>query len=118
MLFSHLDYLYNNVRIGDVAGGRKQKVVVNSSQVDREFTLKTNVTNPTFNEKTLKDQTLEKFVTNGIHRKMDNIAETVQDGMLNVILITVDIIIIQWVELRVRSKNACSGRDAVSVTAF
>ena len=108
MLFSHLDYFDHSVSIGDVA---KQNVVVNRTQADREFTLKTNVINPTTNEKTLRGETLEIFVTNRIHREMDKIADMVHDGMLNVILITIDIIITQWIELGVRSKNACSGRQ-------
>ena len=61
--------------------------------------------------------TLERCFNEKIDREMNNIVDTVEDGIQNAILTAFENIVTPKIELAVRSINASSGRDATSVCA-
>ena len=60
---------------------------------------------------------LERCFKERIGRKMCNIVDTVEARVQNAILSAIDSIVAAKIELAIRSLNACSGRDATSVTS-
>ena len=90
---------------------------VNGCTLNQEFTVNIIGSSLTTNENLLNVQTLERFFFESVDREMGNIADTVEDRIQNAILTAIDNIFSPKVELAVRSINASSGRDAISVRA-
>ena len=114
LLLSQLHDFDQEVIIGDAVRCRKQNVMVSSGPVDKKFIADNNEDDAIANESTMNVQTLQKCLAKWIGREMPNIADTVEDGIETVILTAIDKNITTRIELAVRSKNASSGRDAVS----
>ena len=62
-------------------------------------------------------KTLERCSNERIDREKSNIFDTVEDRIQNAILTAIDNIIAPKIELAIRSINASSGRDVISVAA-
>ena len=69
------------------------------------------------NKNALNIQTLDRNLTNGCARKVDNIVDTVEDRIQNDISAAVKNISTSRTELAVRSKNASLRQGAASVVA-
>ena len=73
--------------------------------------------NTAVNESTGNVKTLERCFNGRIDREMSNIVDALEDRIQNAILTAIDKIIAPKIELAIRSINASSGRDALSVIA-
>ena len=62
-------------------------------------------------------KTLERCFNERIDREMGNIVDVVEDKIQNAIMTAIDNIVAPKIELAIRSINASSGRDAISVSA-
>ena len=62
-------------------------------------------------------KTLERYFNERIDKEMRNIVDTFEDRIQNAILTAIDSIVDPKIELAIRSLDASSGRDAISVTA-
>ena len=116
-LLSQLDDFEQDMFIGNATSERQGNVVANDGTNDQSFTVGTSHTNSINNENTLNVKTLERCFNERIDREMNNIVDTVEDRIQNVILTAIDNIIAPKIELAIRSINASSGRDVTSVSA-
>ena len=114
---SQLDEFDQDMIIGNTASERQENVVVNNSSNERFFTVSTSSNNTAVNESTINVKTLERCFDERIDREMNNIIDTVEDRIQNVILAAIDNIVAPKIELAIRSVNASSGRDVTSVVA-
>ena len=96
---------------------KRENTTVNEDTGDQEFTLGYPGSNLATNENLMNVKTLERCFNERIDREMGNIVDTVEDRIQNTILTAIDSNFIPKIELAIKSKNASSGRDAISVTA-
>ena len=117
-LLSQLDDSDQDMIIGNATSERQENVVVNEGTNDRDFTVSTSGNNTAVNEGTVNMKTLEKCFNERIDREMSNITDTVEDRIQNAILTAIDEIVAPKIELAIRSLNASSRRDLISVSAI
>ena len=96
----------------------KQNVVINNCRVDRDFTVRNIDNSRITNEIIVDGQTWEKSLTKRFAREMGNIIETVEKKIQSALLSAMDNLLTPRFELAVRSMNASSRLDTVSVTAI
>ena len=92
-------------------------VVVSKSPVDHELTVNNAGSILTANENLENMHTLERYFIEGNDREMGNIVDTGKARIQNAILTAIDKNFTPRIELAVRSSNASSERDAISVTS-
>ena len=112
---SQLDDFDQDNIVGNVVSDRHENVVVNEGTGDRELTVKNSGNKLTANENLVKVKTLERCFNGRIDREKGNIVHTIEDRIQNAILTAIDSINTPKIELAIRSINASSGRDAISV---
>ena len=95
----------------------QENTVVNEGTNDRDFAVGISSNNTVINENVVNIRTLERCFNERIDREMNNIVDAVEDRIRNAILTAIDNIVAPKIELAIRSINACSGRDATSVTS-
>ena len=103
--------------IGNAASYRQKNTVINEGTNDRDFTVGTSNNNIANIESTEAIKNLERCFNERIEREMSNIVDTVEDRIQNAILTATDNIVAPKIELAIRSINASSGRDVISVAA-
>ena len=91
--------------------------MVNEGSSDRDFTTGTSSSSTAINESIVIVKTLENCFNERIDREMSNIVDTVEERIQNAILTAIENIVAPKIELAIRSINASSGRDVISVTA-
>ena len=96
---------------------KDKKILWSMNVNDRDFTVGTSNNNLVVNENAMDVKTLERCFNERIDREMSSIVDTVEDRIQNAILTAIDNIVAPKIELRIRSKNASSGRDVTSVVA-
>ena len=116
-LLSQLDDFDQDMVFGNAASERQENIVVNEGTNDRDFTVGTSSNNIAINESTVNVKTLENCFNERIDREISNIVDTVEDRIQNAILTATDNIVAHKIQLAIRSINASSGRDVISVTA-
>ena len=116
-LLSQLDDFDQDMIIGNAASERQENVVVNEGTNDQDFTVGTSKVSTVMNENAMSAKTLERCFNERIDREMNNIVDTVEDRIQNAILSAIDNIVAPKIELAIRSINASSGRDVISVCA-
>ena len=116
-LLSQLDDFDQDVIIVNVASEERENAVVNEGSNDQDFTVGTSSGNLVTNENTVNLKTLERCFNERIDGEMSNIVATVEDRIQKAFLTAIDSIGAPKIELAIRSINASSGRDAISVTA-
>ena len=115
-LLSQLDDFDQDMIIGNAASERQENVVVNEGTNDQDFTVGTSKVSTAMNENAMTVKTLERCFNERIDREMNNIVDTVEDRIQNVILAAIDKIVAPKIELAIRSINASSGRDVASAS--
>ena len=115
-LLSQLDDFDQDVIIGNTTSERRENAVVNGGVDDQNFTGDTSNVSSIVDENALNVKTLERCFNERIDREMSNIVDTVEDRIQNAILVAIDNIIAPKIELAIRSINASSGRDVISVS--
>ena len=103
--------------IGNTSSERQENVMVSKGTIDRDFIVSNSSDDTAVNESAVNVKTLERCFNERIDRGMSNIVDTVEDRIQNAILTAIENIVAPKIELSIRSKNACPGRDATSVTA-
>ena len=103
--------------IGNTSNAREENVVVNEGTNDRDFTVGTSNNDSVVNGNAISVKILERCFNERIDREMNNIVDTVEDGIQNAILTAIENIVAPKIELAIRSINVPSGRDTTSVTA-
>ena len=116
-LLSQLDDLDQDMITGNAASEKQENIVFNEDTNDRDFTVSISSSNTAVNEGTVNVKTLERCFNERIYREKNNIIDTVQDKIENAILTAIDNIVASKIELAIRSVNASSGRDVISVIA-
>ena len=116
-LLSQLDDFDRDKIIGNAVSERQENAVVNEGTKDRDFTVGTSSNDSIVNGNAMSVKTLERCFNEWIDREMSNIVDTVEDRIQNAILTAIDNIVTPKIELAIRSINASSGRDAISVSA-
>ena len=116
-LLSQLDDFDQDMIIGNAVSERQENAVVNEGTDDRDFTVGTSNNDSVINGNAMSVKTLERCFNERVDREMNNIVDTIEDRIQNAILTAIDNIIAPKIELAIRSINACSGRDATSVSA-
>ena len=91
--------------------------MVNEGIDDRDFTTDTSSSSTAINENIVIVKTLEKCFNERIDKEMSNIVDTVEERIQNATLTAIENIVAPKIELAIRSLNASSGRDVISVTA-
>ena len=114
-LLSQLDDFDQDIINGNTISDRQENVTVNESTADQELTVDNSDSNLAFSENLLNVKTLEICFNERIDREMGKIVDTVEDRIQNAILTAIDSILTPEIELALRSINASSGRDAISV---
>ena len=117
-LLSGLDDFDQGVFIGSAVNESQENAVANKGTKDRDLTTDTSNNNIAINESTVKAKTLERCFNERNDKEMSNIVDTVEDRIQNAILTAIDNIVAPKIELAIRSINASSGQDAISVTAI
>ena len=115
-LLSQLDDFDQDMIIGSGVSERQENAVVNEGTNDRDFTVSTSNNDSVINESTLDVKTLERCFNERIDKEMSNIIDTVEDGIQNAFLTSIENIVAPKIELAIRSINASSGQDATSVS--
>ena len=92
--------------------------MVNEGTNDRDFVVGISGNDSVVNENTINVKTLERCFNERIDREMSNIVDTVEDRIQNATLTAIDNIVAPKIELANGSIDACSGRDAISVSAI
>ena len=115
-LLSQLDDFDQDMIIGSAVSERQENAVVNEDTNDRDFTVSTSNNDSVINESTVNVKTLERCFSERIDREMSNIIDTVEERIQNAILTAIENIVAPKIELAIRSMNASSGRDAISVS--
>ena len=103
--------------IGNTSNAREENVVVNEGTNDRDFTVGTSNNDSVVNGNAISVKILERCFNERIDREMNNIVDTVEDGIQNAILTAIENIVAPKIELAIRSIDVPSGRDTTSVTA-
>ena len=116
-LLSQLDNFNQDMIIGNTVSESQENVVVNEGTNDRDFTVGTSNDDSVINGNVMSMKTLERCFNERIDREMSNIVDTVEDRIQNAILTAIENIIAPKIELAIRSINASSGQDAISVSA-
>ena len=116
-LLSQLDDFDQDMIIGNVVSERQESVVVNEGTNDRDFTVGTSNNGSVISGNAMGMKTLERCFNERIDREMSNIVDTVEDRIQNAVLTAIENIVAPKIELAIRSINASSGRDAISVSA-
>ena len=116
-LLTQLDDFDQDTIIGNTFSERQENIVVNEGTNDRDFIVGTPSSNSVVNENAMNVKTLERCFNERIDREMSNIVDTVEDRIQNAILTAIDNIVAPKIELAIRSINASSRRDAISVSA-
>ena len=114
--FSHLNEFDQKVLSGDAVSSWQQSVEFNDGSVDREFTFSINDGIHTTSEKTVKVQTHQKTCTDRTDIELGITLGMVEDRIQNATLTAMDKMVNPWIELAVKSTNACSGQNAVDRT--
>ena len=115
-LLSQLDDFDQDITIGNNSSDKQGHAAVNEGTGDRDFFVGTSDDSLT-NDNTVNVKTLERCFNEPIDSKLSNFVDTVEDGIQNAILTTIDVFVAPKIELPIRSINACLGRDATSVMA-
>ena len=116
-LLSQLDDFDQDMIIGNAASERQENTVVSEGTNNRDFTVGTSNDSLIVNGNAMSVKTLERCFNEKIDREMSNIVDTVEDRMQNATLAAIDNIVSPKIEIAIRSINASSGRDVISVTA-
>ena len=116
-LLSQLDNFDQDMIIGNTVSESQENVVVNEGTNDRDFTVGTSNDDSVINGNVMSMKTLERCFNERNDREMSNIVDTVEDRIQNAILTAIENIIAPKIELAIRSINASSGQDAISVSA-
>ena len=116
-LLSQLDDFDQDMIIGNAASERQKNTVVNEGTNNRDFTVGTSNDSLIVNGNAMSVKTLERCFNERIDREMSNIVDTVEGRMQNATLAAIDNIVSPKIEIAIRSINASSGRDVISVTA-
>ena len=116
-LLSQLDAFDQDMIIGNAVSERQEDTVVNEGINGRDFTVGTTSNNSVVNGTAMSVKTLERCFSEKIDREMSNIIDTVKDRIQDAILTAIDNIVAPKIELAIRSINASSGQDVISVSA-
>ena len=116
-LLNQLDDFDQNFIVGNTVSKRQENALVNAGTGDPEFTVGNLENNLAAHENVVNAKTLERCFNESIDREMINIVGTAEDRIQNEILTAVDSVVAPKIELAIRSVNASSGRDAISVTS-
>ena len=116
-LLSQVDDFNQDMIIGNAVSERQENVVVNEGTNDRDFSVSNSSNNIAVKESAMNVKTLERCFNERIDREMSKIVDTVEDRIQNAILTAIENIVAPKIELAIRSINASSGRDVISVTA-
>ena len=116
-LLSQLDDFDQDIIIGNATSDRQENVVANEGTNDRDFTSDAPNVIQIINKNAMNMKTLERCFNERIDREMGNIVDVVEDKIQNAIMTAIDNLVAPKIELAIRSINASSGRDAISVSA-
>ena len=106
-----------DMTIGTAVSERQKNAVANEGTNDRNFTVGTFNKDSVINGNALSVKTLERCFNERVDREMSNIIDTVEDRKQNAFLTAIEKIVAPKIELAIRSINASSGRDVISVSA-
>ena len=92
-LLSQLDDFDQDMIIGNTSSGKRENVVNNRGNSDRDFTVSNSNNSTAVNESAVNVKTLERCFNERIDREMSNIVDTVEDRIQNAILAAIDNIV-------------------------
>ena len=107
-LLSQLDDFQQEMNIGNAVSESQENTLVNEGTNDQHFTVGTSSNNSVVNGNATNVKTLERCFNETIDREMNNIVDTVEDGIPNATLTAIDNIVALKKELAIRSMNASS----------
>ena len=116
-LLSQVDDFDQDMIIGNTTSERRENIVVNEGTNHQDLTVGTFSNNKANNENAMNAKTLERCFNERIDRERSNIVDTVENRIQNAIWNAIDNIVASKIELAIRSINASSGRDVISVSA-
>ena len=100
---------------GNTASERQENIPVNGDTKDQDFTSDTSSNNIVTNEIAVNVKTLARCFIDRIDSEMSYFVDTVEDIVENAFLTDIDNIVAPKIELAIRSKNASSAQDEISV---
>ena len=115
-LLSQLDNFDQDIILGIAASRSQEKIVINESTNDRDFTAGIFSINSATNESTVNVESFERCLKERIDRERSNFVDTVEDRIQNAILTAIDNIVTPKIDLAIRSINASSEQDETSVS--